>query len=141
MSRRSSCPFARLAAVAGLVTSLASAGCTAPDEPTPVAVPVELSTTWDLFPHRLSHQELTFAQSSPSGGTLAARMDGGGWGALDIPRVRYGIELWRSSALRAEEASVEIEIPPGAEDDGELHAVAAALSFPAGALEGKNRLH
>lgn len=104
---------------------------------TTVPIPSEIESRWDLVPHRLSLLGVTFeAHPEGTGGTVTGQAAGGAFGALDTPWVRYGLSVWRSRRLASEEASVEIEIPPGAEDDGEPFAASTELTLPAGTLAG-----
>jgi hypothetical protein len=86
---------------------------------------------WELLPHRISHLELTFLSAdAPTGGVVVARNDGGSFGQVDTPGARYGMEVWQSRQLIVRGASVLLEIPPGAEVDGEAFSVREVARYP-----------
>lgn len=94
-----------------------------------VVIPTHLALRWDLFPHRISFMELLFIPSEDGeGGTIEARCDGGSFGAIDTPKVRYGLTVWRSSRLLSVPGSVVIVIPPESEANGEPFSASATVS-------------
>lgn len=120
------------------VTLLLAAACNDKDDkgPAPVVVTTELTVSWDFYPHRLSVLELALEPSSgASGGELHAQCDGGDFGILDTPRARYGFSVWRSSRLRAVPGSVELEITPSSQVNGEPFSAEQEVRVPAGPLE------
>lgn len=113
----------------GLLALGVGAGACSPDEskpPAPVVVTHELTTDWEIYPHRISQLELTFEADGARRGELVAQAAGGPFGALDTPSAFYGLEYWSSSALVAVHGSRTVEIPPDSTDGGE--AFAASVS-------------
>jgi hypothetical protein len=109
------------------------------DEAQPAAVPIarELGSRWELLPHRLSLMEVSFEpDEGQDRGRLHGACTGGGFGAIDVPWMSYGLSVWRSRRMAFEAASVELEIPPGSEDRGDPYAVGREVTLPAGELAG-----
>ncbi len=109
-------------------------GCVS-EEPEPVGTVIvtqELDVHWELLPHRVSAMELTLDPTQDTSGTVRAFNDGGSFGFLDTPGVRYGLEVWQSRKLRSHSGSVTVELPPGSEVDGEPFAVRVTVELPVG---------
>lgn len=108
------------------------------EEPQVVPLVTGLRSIWDSFPHRFSLYEMAFApaEDPTAGGAVTVRNDGGPWGAVDATTFEVGIDVWRTTHLAAAFTSVELEIPPGSEDDGVMFRVRGKASVAAAALDG-----
>ena len=108
-------------------------------EETTIAATTELSVLWDMLPHRISLLEASFTHDG-EGGELVGRNDGGEFGALDTPFVRYGATVWRSRQLAAVHGTADFVITPADEAAGEPYSVARAVMVPAESLTGASAL-
>jgi hypothetical protein len=101
----------------------------------PVVVATELKLRWDILPHRISLFDLKLTEMPGSRMALYAVCDGGEFGLIDVPRVRYAMTTATSSHLVAKQGSASIEIPPGSEVEGEPFSSEATVTLEAGELE------
>ena len=111
-----------------------------PREAAVVPLVTGIRAIWDAFPHRFSQYEIAFEPDGDGdgadGGTLTLQNDGGPWGAVDATTVEVDLEVWETRQLAVAYASVELEIPPGAEDDGVPYRVRGVATVDAGELAG-----
>jgi hypothetical protein len=105
---------------AALLTLCFLTGCSSDDatpasKPHRVLVSTELTTRWKLLPHRVSLLEIASLPHPESDSVaLVGQNEGGSFAIFDEVVNRQAFTLYQSSALRAVEASVQIEIPgPG----------------------------
>jgi hypothetical protein len=131
----------RCGSVVVMAAALSALGGCGGDSGQAVVVTTELTTRWDLLPHRISFLEIAFEPDPDGrGGTMTGQNDGGPFGAVDTAIVGQSFTVYRGPALRAVPLSVTIEIPgPGTADPEDFIASADAVADGL-ALDGATEL-
>jgi hypothetical protein len=123
-----------MCAVVGVATLWGSCKEHDTPAPAPVIVTTELTMRWDLFPHRISLLELTLSRVDAHQAQLEALCDGGEFGLIDVPRMRYGFMTIKSAQLVSREFTIDFAIGPDSAVDGVSFAAVQTLTSSDAAL-------